>query len=132
MSENLDLVGSIYADWGRGDFSSLAWAHPEIEYVNSGVYAQDWHGHGGMVDGFRDWIRVWSDWTVRAERFIEVDSHRVLVLFDSSARMKGSSPQSVRMTQCGATLFHLRDNLVTRIAQYSDRASALADLGLEE
>jgi hypothetical protein len=46
--------------------------------------------------------------------------------------MKGSSPQSARMTQCGATLFHLRDNLVTRIVQYSDRARALADLGLEE
>ncbi len=38
---NLNLVRSIYAAWGRGDFSSAEWADREIEYETV----------GGLLDG---------------------------------------------------------------------------------
>jgi hypothetical protein len=33
VSASLDLVRSIIAAWERGDFGSVEWAHPEIEYM---------------------------------------------------------------------------------------------------
>jgi hypothetical protein len=31
-SENVELVRSLCSAWERGDWSSAAWAHPEIEF----------------------------------------------------------------------------------------------------
>jgi ketosteroid isomerase-like protein len=131
MSENADLVRSIYADWERGDFSSTTWAHPQIEYVHAGgPDPGSWSGLEGMAKGLREFLSVWNEWWTSAEEFRELDKERVLVLIHYAGRGKTSGMQVAQVRATGAALFHIRAGSVTRLVMYLDRESALADLGL--
>jgi len=48
--ENVEIVRSIYAAWERGDFTSVEWAHPDIEFVVADSFdAASVTGLGGMA-----------------------------------------------------------------------------------
>jgi ketosteroid isomerase-like protein len=133
MSENLDLVRSIYAAWERGDFSSAEWADPEIESVIAdGPSPGRWTGLAGMAEGWRDVLGAWEGLHPEVEEYRELDGERVLVLFHFNARGKTSGLEIGQMRSKGAGLFHVARGKVTRIVNYFDRDRALADLGLEE
>ena|SRR5438105_4754505 len=92
-SANLDLVRSIYADWERGDFSVVEWAHPEIEYVvlrAAGFPPSSAKGRTEMRETARANIEVWAQLRIAAKEYRELDSERVLVLDDRSGRGKRS------------------------------------------
>ena len=133
MSENLDLVRSIYADWERGDWSSADWADPEIEYVLPDTpEGGSWKGLGGMASAHRNFLSAWGNWHVEAEECVEIDSERVLVPHRFTARGKRSGLEISEAWGSGASLFEIRRGLVTRLVNYFDRDRALADLGLKE
>ena len=133
MSENLDLVRSIYADWERGDYTATEWAHADIEYVIAdGPSPGRWKGVTGMADAWRDWLRAWEDIRVKVDDYREVDHERVLALIHFSGRGKTSGIEAGQMGGKGATLFHVHEGKVTRLINYWDRQCALADLGLKE
>jgi ketosteroid isomerase-like protein len=133
MSENLDLVRSIIADWERGDYSSVEWADPEIEYVIlDGPSPGRWTG---LIEVWRAWsdvLSAWENFRMEAEEYREIDAERVLVLHRASGRGKTSGLDIAQVgTKGGACVFHLRDGKVTRFVGCFDRDRALADLGLE-
>lgn len=130
MSENLDLVRSMYAAWERGDFRSAEWADPEIEFmVVDGPSPGGLTGVAAVEQNWRDFEGAWEDWRNLAEAYREIDNERVLVLDRASGRGKTSG---LPVTTHGATLFQVRAGKVTRIVTYWDRERALADLGLKE
>jgi ketosteroid isomerase-like protein len=135
VSENLDLVRSIFADWQRGDFSRSDWADPDIEFaIADGPAPGSWVGRREMARAWRDVLGAWGNWQVEVEEFRELDSERVLVLVGASARGKtsGISIEAMRGSATGANLFQIRSGKVTRLVVYFLSDRALADLGLEE
>jgi ketosteroid isomerase-like protein len=128
--ENVDLVRSIYAAWERGDYSSVDWAHPEIEAVSAdGPTPGSSKGLAGMADLTRDFMSAWAEYRTEVDEYRELDSERVLVLSRFLARGKRSG---VELGQKGATLFRIRSGKVIKVARYWNRDRALADLGLKE
>jgi ketosteroid isomerase-like protein len=133
MSTNLDLVRSIYADWERGDFSSVEWADPGIEFVQAdGPEPSRATGLAEMADAWGKRLNTFADVRVEAEEYRELDDTHVLVLVRSRGVAKTSG---IDLKQIGgertALLVSLRDGKVKRLVLYFDRDRALADLGLD-
>ena len=130
-SANLDLVRSIFAPLERGDYSSVEWAHPEIEYVFAdGPTPGSWTGLAGMTEGWRDFLSAWEEYRAVVEEYRELDGERVLVLLQVSGRGKTSGLELAEMQTKTANVVHVRDGKVMRIVFYFDRERAFADLGL--
>jgi ketosteroid isomerase-like protein len=133
MSETLDLVRSIYADWERGDYRSAEWAHPNITLiVADGPSPGRWEGLTAMAACWRDLFSVWEDVRAVAEEYRALDGERVLVLDHRTGHGKTSGLELAEMATQGGTVWHIREGKVTRLVIYYDRERALADLGLEE
>jgi ketosteroid isomerase-like protein len=133
MSENLDLVRSIYAEWERGEYGSAEWAHPKIECVYAdGPSPRCSVGLAEMAAGSRDYLSAFEEYRQEAKEYRELDAERVLVLIDRSGRGKVSGLELGQMMTQGAHVFHVRDGKVTRFIAYWDRQRALAELGLAE
>src|SRR3954468_13156807 len=131
MEENLDLVRSIYARWEHGDYSSLEWAHPELEweFAADGPTPRGGTGLAGMAADWREYISAFDEVRNMPEEYLELDGERVLVLQHLSGHGKTSGLDLDQVPwEQGAVLFHIRDGKVTRLVGYFERAAALADL----
>jgi 2-deoxy-D-gluconate 3-dehydrogenase len=120
----------MYTAWARGDFSSIDWADPEIEFVFAdGPAPGRWKGHTEMSKAWGQFLATWEDFRSEAVEYRELDDERVLVFIRNSGRGKGSGI-GVEQLARGANLLHVRGGKVKRLVAYFNRERALADLGL--
>jgi len=124
-ADNQRLVREIYADWERGDFTRTDWAHPEIEVVSPLPHTAPTHGLEGMRRMWADWLSGWRDFSVEAVELVQRgDCVLVLSRFEGAGRESGISAQWLP----GAALFTIRGGVVVRLALFSGRDAAMADL----
>ena len=130
-SANLDLVRFIFEAWGRGDYSAVDWADPEIEFaLADGPDPESWAGVAGMVEGWRAFKNTWEDFRAEPQEYRDLDHEHVLVLVQFNGRAKASGLDLAQMHTQQASLFQIRASKVTRLILYFDSDRALADLGL--
>ena len=133
MSENLDLLRSIYADCERGDYSRVDWADTEIEYVIAdGPTPTTFRGLSELAAGMRESLSAWQNLRTTVDEYRELDEKRVLVLLRYSGRGKTSGLELDALSTRGADLIEIHEGKVTKIVKYYVLDRALADLGLEE
>jgi hypothetical protein len=129
-SANLDLVRSICAEWERGRYSSVDWAHPEIELVIEDLPASgSWKGVAAGAQAWRQFLDAWEGHQIEVDEYRELDAGRVLTLGAFRARGKSSGVDLEQLRTTGANVFHIREGLVTKLVIYFDREHAFADLG---
>src|SRR5690348_3324483 len=115
MAENLDLVRSIYAATGRGDYAAAAaFLHPDIEFtLVGGPDAADFRGLVALADAWRAVLESWDDFRVVADTYRELDGSRVLVFFLRSGRGRVSGLDIAQLAGAeGADVLHLHDGKV--------------------
>ena len=127
--ENLELVRSIYERWDRGDYSSIEWADPEIEWsAPGGLDPEPTHGIEAMGRAWGDWLGQFEQFESHAIEYIE-NEDQVVVLTRFGGRGKGSGVPLEEMP--GAARFRIRDGKVVELAIYVDPEWALRDAGIE-
>jgi ketosteroid isomerase-like protein len=128
-SANVDLVRSIYAASGRGDFTSVEWAHLDIEFVAvDGPDPGSWTVLAQVAKAWSGWLAAFADYRVEPEEYRELVGEGVLVLMHHGGRGKTSGLAVEQLRTKGANLFHVRDGKVAKLAIYWRRERAFADV----
>ena len=128
--ENLELVRSIYERWERGDYSSIDWADPEIEFSSPGGFNPDevFRGLGEMKRAWVDWLSQFEGFSATATEYLE-SGDQVVVLNRFGGRGRTSGVPMEEMA--GAARFRIRDGKVVELAIYVDPDRGLREAGIE-
>ena len=133
MSENVELVRSIYADWERGDFSATEWLHPGIEFAMARCRLAPGRGLPGWQRPRTQLLSAWRTCAPFRRNTGEFVLRRaVLVLIHHRGRGKTSGLELGQMQTKNAALFHVRDGKRMTCFVAHGTASRTADLGLSE
>jgi ketosteroid isomerase-like protein len=129
--ENVDTMRGIYADWGRGRFSSgVELFDPHVmlvlrsEFPDAGVYV----GPEQIAGYMRELFTAWTHFAIEGETFVDAGD-TVLV----GVRQRGTGPASQVETEIRYfQAWTFRGGAIVRIESIRERAQALEAVGLRD
>jgi ketosteroid isomerase-like protein len=129
MSEaNVEAVREIFRAWQRGDFSSVEWADPEVEFTIPGPDPHVHRGVEAMGHAWAEWLGAWDEFAVVGLEYHDAgDKVVVEQLFRGKGKGSGIPVNEIP----GAAVLTLRDGKVTRFEGHTSIESALASAGIE-
>ena len=126
--ENVEIVKAVFRGLDdAGVDGMLPFLREEFEYFPAEERGSV-HGHDGLRRYFRRWMEAWDEFHLRPTEFLDAGDH-VFVGAALNGRGRGSGVE-VRME--GWQVWLIRGGRAARCEEYSDRAEALAAVGLSE
>ena len=126
--ENIRIVRTIYAEWERGDFSSVDWAHPEIEFLIPGIDQRSERGIESMGRAWAQWLRAFEGFSVEGQEFFDRgDNVVVRQVFHGTGQGSGIPLEAAP----GSAVLSLKDGKVTRFHGTLTLEEALEEAGIE-
>jgi len=132
--ENVEIVKRAWGAWSGGDVNAvLENCDPafELDTTRYEGWPEDpvYYGHDGFRGFLEDWLASWERFEAGAEKYVDVDDSRVLVLCWQRG-LGRDSQVAVQMDYAG--MCSLERGLIQRLEVYSDRRVALEATGLSE
>jgi ketosteroid isomerase-like protein len=130
--DNVEIVRSIYDQWGRGDFRAGTDLYdPEVELVlrpefpDAGVYRGPEEIRKYMRE---DFLRDWEGAAIVGEEFLDAGDSVVVRVHQQATGPGSGAPVEMRYYQ----VWTFRGSAVVRIESIRERAEALDAAGLAE
>ena len=126
--ENVEVVRRMVEVFNSDDpRQAISSFHPDVEFTSAFTEGKTYVGLDGMREYADDLEAVWEYWHSENDRFVDGGADRVVWLYRTVGRGKGSG---VPVDQPIATVWTLRDGLIWRAQVYLDQRDALEAVGL--
>jgi ketosteroid isomerase-like protein len=135
--ENVELIRSVTEAWQRGEQEqTLEFVAEDVVWDATGVreaipdIAGVYHGHDGIRAYWRRWLSAWRD--LRFEIQDVLDAGDEVVLLIRNQRQWGRHTGIELEIPPYASVYTIRDGLITRVRWYMNQQDALDAAGLSE
>ncbi len=128
MPDNVELIESLWDDFGRGDLDKVARAladRGEVVFPANLPWGGSYEGPDAFAGVLAEIVGSFADFKAKPEMVLGADDDHVVVVAEIRARSKTGTRLEIRV----AWVYRLRDGKIVRAEVFSDTAAIVEALG---